>query len=92
MKTVVSISFLLLFLVSTVAFTQTDRQAVDNRTDSTREDNREQHNYGWIGLLGLPAWLVFDEKVKCTVGWSLRASTLKPSGPNRILRSLAPDG
>jgi MYXO-CTERM domain-containing protein len=53
MKTVVSISFLLLFLVSTVAFTQTDRQAVDNRTDSTREDNREQHNYGWIGLLGL---------------------------------------
>jgi MYXO-CTERM domain-containing protein len=53
MKIVISISFLLLFLVPTVAFAQTDRQAVDNRTDSTREDNREQHNYGWIGLLGL---------------------------------------
>ena len=53
MKTLISISFLLLFLVPAVAFAQTDRQAVDNRTDATRQDDREQHNYGWIGLLGL---------------------------------------
>jgi MYXO-CTERM domain-containing protein len=53
MKTLISTSFLLLFLVPTVAFAQTDRQAVDNRTDATRQDNREKHNYGWIGLLGL---------------------------------------
>jgi MYXO-CTERM domain-containing protein len=52
MKTLISTSFLLLFLVPAIAFAQTAR-SVDNRTDSTREDNREQHNYGWIGLLGL---------------------------------------
>jgi MYXO-CTERM domain-containing protein len=46
---------LLLFLVPSIAIGQTDRQAADNRTDSTstREDNRDHHNYGWIGLLGL---------------------------------------
>ena len=53
MKTLISTSFLLLFLVPTVVSAQTDRQPVDNRTESTREDNREQHDYGWIGLLGL---------------------------------------
>jgi MYXO-CTERM domain-containing protein len=53
MKTLISTCFFLLFLVPAIAVAQTDRQAVDNRTDSTREDNREHHNYGWIGLLGL---------------------------------------
>lgn len=53
MKTLISTCLLLFFLVPTVAFAQTDRPAVDNRTDSTREDNREHHNYGWLGLLGL---------------------------------------
>jgi MYXO-CTERM domain-containing protein len=54
MKTLMSIS-LLLFLGPTIAIAQADRQATDNRGDSpsTREDNREHHNYGWIGLLGL---------------------------------------
>lgn len=53
MKTLISTSFLLLFLVPAIAFAQTHRQAVDNRTYSTREDNRPHHDYGWIGLLGL---------------------------------------
>jgi MYXO-CTERM domain-containing protein len=48
METLIS---MLLFL-GPAAVAQTDRQA-ENRTDSTREDNREHHNYGWIGLLGL---------------------------------------
>ena len=52
MKTLMSLS-LLLFLVPTIAIAQADRQAADNRTGSTRDDNREHHNYGWIGLLGL---------------------------------------
>jgi MYXO-CTERM domain-containing protein len=52
MKTLMSIS-LLLFLGPSITLAQTDRQAADNRADSTREDNREHHNYGWIGLIGL---------------------------------------
>ena len=51
MKTLMSIS-LLLFLGATITLAQTDRQAADNRGDSTREDNREHHNYGWMVRAG----------------------------------------
>jgi MYXO-CTERM domain-containing protein len=45
-------------LATTTLLAQTDRPATDtNRATDTRSDNRdegrEHHNYGWIGLLGL---------------------------------------